>query len=60
LYEKEAIFEKFYRVGDEKTRKSKGTGLGLYIVKKFVEMNNGNISVNDNTNGGSIMTVILP
>lgn len=58
--EKEAIFEKFYRVGDEKTRKSKGTGLGLYIVKKFVEMNNGNISVNDNTDGGSIMTVILP
>ena len=31
--EREKVFEKFYRMGNEETRSSKGTGLGLYIVK---------------------------
>lgn len=54
------IFEKFYRIGSEDTRKTKGTGLGLYIVKRFVEIYNGDITVRDNTPSGSIFTVTLP
>jgi signal transduction histidine kinase len=33
---KSKVFEKFYRVGNEDTRKAKGTGLGLFIVKRFI------------------------
>ena len=52
--EKSRIFEKFYRVGNEDTRNSKGTGLGLYIVKKIVKLYKYDISVRNNTPSGSI------
>lgn len=58
--EKPKIFQKFYRVGSEDTRKTKGTGLGLYIVKSLVEVHKGNISVRDNQPKGSIFSVELP
>ncbi len=45
------IFEKFYRAGDEETRTSTGTGLGLYLVKQIVNIHKGNILVTNNTNG---------
>lgn len=48
------IFKKFYRSGDEETRNQKGTGLGLYIVKKLVEQHNGFIQVRPNKPKGSI------
>ncbi|MCE3278463.1 MAG: two-component sensor histidine kinase [Bacteroidetes bacterium] len=51
------IFEKFYRVGNEDTRKTKGTGLGLYIVKHIVELHNGSINVKNNIPKGSIFEV---
>jgi len=58
--DKKRIFEKFYRVGNEDTRKTKGTGLGLYIVKRVVEIYKGEITVTDNTPKGSIFTIRLP
>jgi len=57
--EKPNIFKKFYRIEKEETRRSKGTGLGLYIVKYLVEKHNGHISVKDNTSTGSIFEVTL-
>ena len=57
--EKEKIFEKFYRIGNEETRKAKGTGLGLYIVKRIVEAHNGKIEVTDNNPNGSVFKVII-
>lgn len=48
------IFNKFYRSGNEETRSKKGTGLGLYIVKKLVEQHNGMIQVQPNKPKGSI------
>jgi signal transduction histidine kinase len=39
--EAERLFEKFYRTGDELTRNKQGTGLGLYLVKRFVELDGG-------------------
>ena len=37
------IFEKFHRLGDELRRATPGTGLGLYIVKRLVELSGGNV-----------------
>lgn len=48
------IFEKFYRAGNEETRNQKGTGLGLFIVKRLVEQHNGMIQVKPNKSNGSI------
>jgi|VirMetMinimDraft_7_1064189.scaffolds.fasta_scaffold67409_1 signal transduction histidine kinase len=58
--ERENIFEKFYRVGNEDTRKTKGTGLGLYIAKKIMKAHKGNITIKDNQPTGSIFHIVLP
>jgi signal transduction histidine kinase len=58
--EKKRIFEKFYRVGNEDTRKTKGTGLGLYIVKEVVEAHHGTIKVLDNQPRGTLFSIRLP
>jgi len=58
--EKKLIFNKFYRVGNEDTRKTKGTGLGLYIVKTVLERHRAHISVKDNTPSGSVFEVMFP
>lgn len=52
--EVDKIFNKFYRSGNEETRNQKGTGLGLYIVRKLVEQHNGIIQVKPNQSKGSI------
>ncbi len=57
--EKVRIFQKFYRVGNEETRNTKGTGLGLYIVNYLVEQHNGTICVKNNHPNGSIFEVIF-
>ncbi len=57
--EKDKIFNKFYRVGNSATKAAKGTGLGLYLVKKISAQHNANISVTDNDPSGAIFTVTL-
>ncbi len=57
--EKSKIFSKFYRIGNESTRKTQGTGLGLYLCKKIAATHNGDISVTNNIPKGSIFTVIF-
>lgn len=57
--EKKKIFDKFYRSGDENTRKAKGTGLGLYLCKKIMNSHKGYISVTDNQPRGSSFTAIF-
>jgi two-component system phosphate regulon sensor histidine kinase PhoR len=58
--EKQKVFDKFYRIGNEMTRTTKGTGLGLYLVKELIERNNGSILIADNTPNGSIFNIQLP
>lgn len=53
------IFEKFYRIGNEETRRHKGTGLGLYIVKSILKLHEGKIDVRSNQPQGTIFTVQL-
>ena len=58
--EKENIFMKFYRIGNENTRKKKGTGLGLFIVKNLVLLHNGAIEVKNNSPKGTIFVLQFP
>ncbi|HWB24133.1 MAG TPA: ATP-binding protein [Chitinophagaceae bacterium] len=57
--EKKKVFEKFYRVGNEETRKAKGTGLGLYLCSKIVKDHNGRITIKDNIPHGAVFSVTL-
>ncbi len=54
------IFERFYRVKDEKTRYITGTGLGLSIVKGLLDAMGGMIEVQSTPGEGSVFTVLLP
>jgi two-component system, OmpR family, sensor histidine kinase CiaH len=58
--EKKKIFQKFYRSGDENTRVSKGTGLGLHIVKRAIEWHGGTISMENNQPKGNIANIKIP
>ncbi len=58
--EREKVFDKFYRIGNEETRRTKGTGLGLYIVKRFVEIYDGEITISNNQPMGTIFTLNFP
>lgn len=55
--EKSRIFLKFYRVGNENTRKAKGSGLGLFLTAKIVEQHEGSIEVKDNEPAGSCFEI---
>lgn len=58
--DKKQVFEKFYRVGSEDTRKTKGTGLGLFIVKELIKAHHGTITVKDNQPQGTVFAITLP
>lgn len=55
--DKTRIFDKFFRAGNEDTRKTKGTGLGLFIVNYLVAQHGGHIQVLDNQPRGTIFNV---
>jgi signal transduction histidine kinase len=55
--ERQHIFQKFYRIGNEQTRKAQGTGLGLYLCKKIAKDHNGTINVADNQPAGSTFMI---
>lgn len=58
-HDKALVFNRFYRAGNEETRSSKGTGLGLYIVRYLVTQHEGLIRVRDNSPKGSIFEIEL-
>ncbi len=55
--EKQKIFTKFYRIGNESTRKTQGTGLGLYLCMKIAQDHNADIHVTNHLPQGSIFAV---
>jgi signal transduction histidine kinase len=54
------IFERFYRVKKDRSRTTGGSGLGLYITKKIIDMHQGEIDIKSIENIGSIFTIKLP
>jgi two-component system sensor histidine kinase CiaH len=58
--EKENVFKKFYRIGNEETRSAKGTGLGLFITKNLCDLHNIQISISDNNPKGTVFTLKFP
>jgi signal transduction histidine kinase len=58
--EKKRIFDKFYRIGSEDTRKTKGTGLGLFIVEQITKAHQGHIAVLDNEPKGTVFRIEIP
>jgi len=57
--EKQKIFKKFYRIGNEESRNTKGTGLGLFIVAQIVDRHKGAIVVQDNQPKGSVFEITV-
>ncbi len=55
--EKKRVMEKFYRVGSEETRRTKGTGLGLFIVDQIVKAHQGHITIKDNQPKGTVFQI---
>ncbi|MEX0668187.1 MAG: ATP-binding protein [Candidatus Saccharimonadales bacterium] len=54
------VFEKFYRSEDYRTRKSGGTGLGLYITKRLIESMGGRVWFESKLNKGSTFYCMIP
>lgn len=54
------LFEKFTRIDDKTTRTTRGTGLGLFIVKGLVEAMNGGIKLSSNEQDGFVVEIKLP
>lgn len=57
--DREQMFNKFYRSGNEDVRSQKGSGLGLYLVSELVRLHQGKIIYLENTPKGAIFEIIL-
>ena len=60
LEDQATVFEEFRQVGTDHKRKAEGTGLGLALTRKFVELHGGTIRVESEVGKGSTFGFTLP
>jgi two-component system phosphate regulon sensor histidine kinase PhoR len=58
--DQEKLFDKFFRSEDYRTRKTNGTGLGLYVTLKLARLIHAEIDVKSELNKGSTFTILIP
>lgn len=58
--EQEKVFDKFFRSEDFRTRKTNGTGLGLYVTMKLARLLHAEIELDSELNKGSTFTIFVP
>jgi len=58
--DREAVFEEFRQVGDDYARKREGTGLGLALARRLVELHGGTLSLESELGKGSTFTFTIP
>jgi two-component system phosphate regulon sensor histidine kinase PhoR len=58
--DQEKLFDKFFRSEDYRTRKTNGTGLGLYVTLKLARLIHAEIDVTSELNKGSTFTIFIP
>jgi len=57
---KEKVFQRFYRVDEDRSREKGGTGLGMAIGQKIIELHRGSVKVTDTTSGGATIVLQFP
>src|SRR5262249_52783705 len=58
--DQQKVFEEFYQAGGDYSRKREGTGLGLALAKRYIELHGGQIQVKSGVGHGSTFTFTLP
>jgi two-component system phosphate regulon sensor histidine kinase PhoR len=58
--DQEKLFDKFFRSEDYRTRKTSGTGLGLYVTMKLARLLHADIDVKSKLNKGSVFSIFIP
>jgi signal transduction histidine kinase len=58
--DQERVYDKFFRSEDFRTRKSSGTGLGLYVTMKLARLIHADISLKSELNKGSTFSIFIP
>jgi K+-sensing histidine kinase KdpD len=54
------VFDRFYRAGDEMTRTSQGTGLGLYLVQRIMKAHHGSVEIAESSDQGTTVRATMP
>jgi len=58
--DQQRVFDKFFRSEDYRTRKTNGTGLGLYVTAKLASLLQGKITMSSKLNSGSTFSITIP